>query len=92
MIEIIDSKEIKSVEEIRNTFNGKKVLVIIDKEAFEKDKLHIRGTVYAVSADVDSYDELVDKKWELEHNNKFTVIVGSYGGGMDIGLQYEIRK
>ena len=92
MIEIIDSKEIKSVDDVDTIQCEKesKALMILDLSS-GLDLANLKGSIYAISDSIDTFDELCEIKHSIEETGKLCIIVGSYGG-MDIGVQYEIRK
>ena len=56
------------------------------------DMSDIQGTVFIVSEDNTSFNELCDENDKLKEQGKRTIIIGSYENGGGIGVQYELQQ
>lgn len=81
MLKYIKSNKVEPIENIRNRFDGCKVLVI---ELDETDVTHLQGKVYAVSETVESYDEIYAAQRNLAQRGVTSTIVGCYGDDINV--------
>ena len=88
MVKIIDSKEIITIDQARNKHTKSKAIFVITDM---KDMTNMRGCIYAVSTDPDSFDELCDESIRLRKQNYQVIVIGSYGNGDGLGVQFEVK-
>lgn len=75
---IIDSKERISCLEAENRYKNN-IFLMVDIENKEGDFF---GTIYAVSKDISSYDDILRLERRLEENGRTTVIDGEYANSV----------
>lgn len=88
MLDYVNSDKLEYISDVRNRYEGCKVLMI---NMDISDMENIQGIVCAVSRSRDSFDELCDLKGKFAEQGVLTMILGSYGGGF-IGVQHEVRQ
>lgn len=86
MLKKIDNNRILSINSAREQYPKSKILFLIT------DMSDIQGTVFMVSEDNTSFNELCDENDKLKEQGKRTIIIGSYENGGGIGVQYELQQ
>ncbi len=89
MLKKIDNNRILSINSAREQYPKSKILFLITDMS---DMSDIQGTVFMVSEDNTSFNELCDENDKLKEQGKRTIIIGSYENGGGIGVQYELQQ
>lgn len=89
MLKKIDNNRILSINSAREQYPKSKILFLITDMS---DMSDIQGTVFMVSEDNTSFNELCDENDKLKEQGKQTIIIGSYENGGGIGVQYELQQ
>ena len=89
MLKRIDNNRILSLNSAREQYPKSKILFLITDMS---DMSDIQGTVFMVSDDNTSFNELCDENDKLKEQGKQTIIIGSYENGGGIGVQYELQQ
>lgn len=89
MLKKVDNSEVLSLNAARNQYPKSKVLFLISDMS---DMSDIQGTIFMVSEDNSSFNELCDENDRLKEQGKQTIIIGSYENGGGIGVQYEMQQ
>ena len=89
MLKKIDNNRILSINSAREQYPKSKILFLITDMS---DMPDIQGTVFMVSEDNTSFNELCDENDKLKEQGKRTIIIGSYENGGGIGVQYELQQ
>ena len=87
MLKKIDNNRILSINSAREQYPKSKILFLITDMS---DMSDIQGTVFMVSDDNTSFNELCDENDKLKEQGRRTIIIGSYENGGGIGVQYEL--
>ena len=75
MLKKIDNNRILSINSAREQYPKSKILFLITDMS---DMSDIQGTVFMVSEDNTSFNELCDENDKLKEQGKRTIIIGSY--------------
>jgi hypothetical protein len=89
MLKKVDNNRILSLNSAREQYPKSKILFLITDMS---DMSDIQGTVFMVSDDNTSFNELCDENDKLKEQGKQTIIIGSYENGGGIGVQYELQQ
>ena len=89
MLKKVDNNRILSLNSAREQYPKSKILFLITDMS---DMSDIQGTVFMVSDDNTSFNELCDENDKLKDQGKQTIIIGSYENGGGIGVQYELQQ
>ena len=89
MLKKVDNNRILSLNSAREQYPKSKILFLITDMS---DMSDIQGTVFMVSDDNTSFNELCDENDKLKEQGKRTIIIGSYENGGGIGVQYELQQ
>ena len=89
MLKKVDNNRILSLNSAREQYPKSKILFLITDMS---DMSDIQGTVFMVSEDNTSFNELCDENDKLKEQGKRTIIIGSYENGGGIGVQYELQQ
>lgn len=89
MLKKVDNNRILSLNSAREQYPKSKILFLITDMS---DMSDIQGTVFMVSDDNTSFNELCDENDKLTEQGKQTIIIGSYENGGGIGVQYELQQ
>ena len=89
MLKKIDNNRILSINSAREQYPKSKILFLITDMS---DMSDIQGTVFMVSEDNTSFNELCHENDKLKEQGKRTIIIGSYENGSGIGVQYELQQ
>lgn len=86
MIKIVDKKNIELVDNIRDTCDYSKVLIVdIDMSDME----NLKGRYYAVSDNKEDEEKLYEMRNHFQDNNSIAMVVGSYNNWGDVSDLYE---
>ena len=88
MLKKINDQTVLSLGTARAQYPKSKIIFIITDMS---DMSDIRGNVFMVSDDDDSFDDLCNEDQKLRSQGLQTIIAGSYENGGAIGVQYEVR-
>ena len=88
MLRRVDDKTVLSLGTARAQYPKSKIIFIITDMS---DMSDIKGNVFMVSDDDESFEDLCTEDRKLRSRGIQTVIAGSYENGGAIGVQYEIR-
>ena len=91
MLRKLNTKTIRNLSDIRDEHIDSKALVILDNNVNLMDMQNLKGYVYAVSTDIDTFDELCSISTDLRNSGQQNIIVGSYKRGGIVSVQYEIK-
>ena len=89
MLKKIYNNRILSINSAKEQYPKSKILFLITDMS---DMSDIQGTVFMVSEDNASFNELCDEDDKLKEQGKRTIIIGSYENGGGIGVQYELQQ
>ena len=89
MLKKVDNNRILSINSAREQYPKSKILFLITDMS---DMSDIQGTVFMVSEDNTSFNELCDENDKLKEQGNRTIIIGSYENGGGIGVQYELQQ
>ena len=88
MLKKISGNQILSLNTAREQYPKSKILFLITDMS---DMSDIKGTVFMVSEDGTSFNELCHENDILKDQGQQTIIIGSYENGGGIGVQYELQ-
>ena len=89
MLKTVSDNTVMSINAVREQYPKSKILFIITDMT---DMSDIQGTVFMISDDDGSFDELCSEDEKLRNEGKQTIILGSYENGGSISVQYEIHE
>lgn len=87
MLKKIESAQTQSLSTARSQYPKSKMIFIISDMS---DMSDIKGSVFMVSDDDASFDELCGEDQKLREKGLQTIIAGSYENGGAIGVQYQV--
>ena len=87
MLKKIESAQTQSLSTARSQYPKSKMIFIISDMS---DMSDIKGSVFMVSDDDASFDELCGEDQKLREKGLQTIIAGSYENGGAIGVQYRV--
>ena len=89
MLKRVQNGQVLSLNMAREQYPKSKVLFLVSDMS---DMSDIKGSVFMVSEDDTSFNELCDENDKLRNQGKQTIIIGSYENGGGIGVQYELHE
>ena len=89
MLKRVQNGQVLSLNTAREQYPKSKVLFLVSDMS---DMSDIKGSVFMVSEDDSSFNELCNENDKLRNQGKQTIIIGSYENGGGIGVQYELHE
>ena len=80
-------KSIITVEDATNSLKNKKAVFVITNL---NDMVNIMGYIEYISDTEETYDKMVDIYRKISQSGRQAMLIGSYGNGGAIGVQYEV--
>ena len=87
MLTQVENKEIQSLGTARAQYPKSKIIFVVSDMS---DMSDLKGSVFMVSDDDESFDELCIEDRKLRDQGFLTIIAGSYENGGAIGVQYTV--
>ena len=87
MLKTVKDKKVLSLDEARAQYPRSKIIFVITDMS---DMSDIKGNVFMVSDNDESFEDLCTEDLKLRNKGVQTVIAGSYENGGAVGVQYEV--